>query len=916
MGACIVAFWLTLISSIAASWLSASAVKRSVSSGLSGVKLNKQGNVEQLPVVYGERRIGGTRVFVSTSDSNNTYLYIVLALCEGEIESIGDIYIDDVLSTDSKFNGLVTVNKYLGTDTQSADQTFIDANIGWTANHQLKGTAYLAVRLKWNNDAFSSMPNIEAVVQGKKVWNGSAVAYTTNPAWCLRDYLTNTRYGKGLNSSFIDDVKFSSAASKCNELVYPYVGGSQQKIFECNAYLDTDKEVLDNVKVLLSGFRGLMTYQSGQYGVLVEDAGSSTFSFDESLIIGGLSIQSETKKNRYNRVIATFTNPDANWQEDQIEYPPAGSNEEAQYLSEDGGTELESRITLATVTNKYMAEDIAEIALKRSRSSLACKFDSTSEALNVSVGDIVDVTHSTPGWVAKPFRVNLLSLKMDGTVSVELVEHQDSIYPWVEKSQLIDIPDTNLPNPFSVIAPTPISVTEELYVTVNSKGTQTRAIFTWSAPNDAFVNEYEVEYKVNGDTEYKYLTKTSALVARLDDVSAGFYDFRVRSINSMGVRSNWALIPNHLIAGLTAPPSDVAGFSIRALDGQCHLSWNRITDLDVINGGFFRIRHSRLLSGATWEGGNDIGEALAGTQTHVVLPMLSGTYMIKAVDEGGRFSVNATLATTSVPNIVDFNAVTTVTEHPSFGGTKEEMVIDGSVLKLKNVPRMILTESGDSLVTESGLAITREVDDVGQVRDSGIYYFGNSVDLGGVYTSRVTALLDSSTSLATDLMDDRVANVDSWSNFDGEPTDKLSASLEMRFTDDDPSSSPVWSAWQPFLVGDYSARGYEFRVVVTNEDANYNINITALSVSIDMPDRTERAFDVTTATGGTSVTFGSSFHATPAVGITMQDGNSGDYFRVTSKSRTGFTVQCFDSSNTGISRSINWIATSYGKEAV
>lgn len=229
---------------------------------------------------------------------------------------------------------------------------------------------------------------------------------------------------------------------------------------------------------------------------------------------------------------------------------------------------------------------------------------------------------------------------------------------------------------------------------------------------------------------------------------------------------------------------------------------------------------------------------------------------------------------------------------------------------------MILTESGDSLVTESGLAITREVDDVGQVRDSGIYYFGNSVDLGGVYTSRVTALLDSSTSLATDLMDDRVANVDSWSNFDGEPTDKLSASLEMRFTDDDPSSSPVWSAWQPFLVGDYSARGYEFRVVVTNEDANYNINITALSVSIDMPDRTERAFDVTTATGGTSVTFGSSFHATPAVGITMQDGNSGDYFRVTSKSRTGFTVQCFDSSNTGISRSINWIATSYGKEAV
>jgi hypothetical protein len=47
----------------------------------------------------------------------------------------------------------------------------------------------------------------------------------------------------------------------------------------------------------------------------------------------------------------------------------------------------------------------------------------------------------------------------------------------------------------------------------------------------------------------------------------------------------------------------------------------------------------------------------------------------------------------------------------------------------------------------------------------------------------------------------------------------------------------------------------------------------------------------------------------------MNDSNSGDYFRVTSKARTGFTVQCFNSSNTGIARSINWQAIGYGKEA-
>ena len=55
-----------------------------------GILVNKQSNNASIPVVYGERLIGGTRVFIETSGSDNTYLYIALALCEGEINSIED----------------------------------------------------------------------------------------------------------------------------------------------------------------------------------------------------------------------------------------------------------------------------------------------------------------------------------------------------------------------------------------------------------------------------------------------------------------------------------------------------------------------------------------------------------------------------------------------------------------------------------------------------------------------------------------------------------------------------------------------------------------------------------------------------------------------------------------------------------
>ena len=40
-----------------------------------GILLNKQSNDASIPIVYGERLIGGTRVFIQTSGTDNTYLY-------------------------------------------------------------------------------------------------------------------------------------------------------------------------------------------------------------------------------------------------------------------------------------------------------------------------------------------------------------------------------------------------------------------------------------------------------------------------------------------------------------------------------------------------------------------------------------------------------------------------------------------------------------------------------------------------------------------------------------------------------------------------------------------------------------------------------------------------------------------------
>ena len=554
-----------------------------------GVLVNKQSNISARPIIYGQRMVGGTRVFMATSGDDNTYLYIVLDLCEGEVHAIGDIYINDVISTNSKFSGLVTINKYLGTDNQAADSTLVSADIGWTSAHKMSGVAYLAVRLKWDQETFSGIPTIHAVVQGKKVYDPrtsatATVALSSNPALCLRDYLTNARYGKGLAASFIDDTLFNSAANKCDALVTSHSGGSgTQKIFECNGVIDTENTVLINAKNLLSSMRGLMLYRQGKYGLIIEDQGSSTFSFNESHIIGGLSIQSESKKTKFNRVIATFPNPQANWQMDQIEYPIAGSSEESGYKTEDGGVELVQQIDLPNTTNIYTARDIAEIALKRSRSGLIVSFTATSEALNVAVGDIVSVTHSTPAWTAKTFRVLKLSLNSDGTVGLNLIEHQNSIYPWAAKSEADNIPDTNLPDPFSVAPATSLSVNvgSSNYLVQTDGSILVRAKASWTASIDQFVDRYVVQWKYASASVYE----NDVIVTGLNAYISGFktsesIDVRVKAVSSLGVSSAFLTVSATTITAHATAPSVVTNLTATAKQGAIELAWTNPTNAD------------------------------------------------------------------------------------------------------------------------------------------------------------------------------------------------------------------------------------------------------------------------------------------------------------------------------------------------
>jgi hypothetical protein len=276
-----------------------------------GVLINKQSNNAQIPVIYGRRQVGVTRVFLETSGSDNKYLYMACVLCEGEIEAVDEIYVDDKLvifdgelthgtvrnvsGGDQVFykgSSYIQAQAFFGTDDQVASSV-LTPSTNWTDNHRLKGVAYVAFRFEWNQDMFSSIPQIKVTLKGKKIYDprDATTKYSANSALVLLDYLRNTRYGKGLpNDAFESDfASFKTSADDADTEIVPRtvtytpIAGLKRQVFR-GYYSDNPRHFLDIFPIeesTVSSISGitLPPYHSDRYFGYINPTSTATHDF-------------------------------------------------------------------------------------------------------------------------------------------------------------------------------------------------------------------------------------------------------------------------------------------------------------------------------------------------------------------------------------------------------------------------------------------------------------------------------------------------------------------------------------------------------------------------------------------------------------------------------------------------------------
>ena len=930
-----------------------------------GVLLNKISANASIPIIYGTRKVGGNVVFLETSGTDNEFLYMIMVVSEGEIDDISQIYINDNLvtwsgdladntertvnSSDSNYYkdsaSLISVKPHYGSDSQTYD-TLVGGLSSWTSNHRLRGLAYLAFKFTWNSDAFGSLPTVHAVVKGKKIYNpnldgtltggsgshradtSSTWEYSDNPVYQLLDYLRNTRFGMGIANGYFDTnfADWQTAGDVCDANITPYSGASQIDLMDSHAVVDTSRKAIDNIKELIKGCRGILNFTAGAYKMLVETSGSATITLDEDNIIDGIQISSKNKNSRYNRVIVSFVNPNKNYQSDEVQFPPvddsslASADQHSTMKTADGGILLEGRFDFQTLTNPYQAQEMAEIILRRSRTSLDVSLKADGNAMELSVGDIVNITHATPGFSAKAFRVQGLVLNADSTVSLQLSEHQDSYYTFGTQTAVATIPDTTLPNPFSIVAPASVTLSDEL-ILYNEGTAITRLNIVVGASTDKFVQYYQVEAKLSTETDYKIIAKGSQLnYEMLNVIDDKTYNVRVKAINALGVSSSYTSA-NRLIVGATEPPNDVENFSVNMQgSNQMQLNWDAVSDLDV---SYYEIRYQNVTSSAQWNKSNNWLQVPRTSGTTKTTNAKTGAFLIKAVDKLGNESNNETIIYSNISSLQAYKNISTLTEDLTAGTYDSDIALTDSsgtnsivldtITDFDDTTGNFDSPSGDfdlggTDVTSNPNYYTANID------NEGFYTLNSSLSLSGIYDVSFTK------NLTIDQIEDPYDLFDSgrgYTNFDDAPApfdgnDPTNAIQSLQVASSTSSLGDATTFYALNASTTYKGRYFKFRLRMANKNNKVRGFVSGISISVDMEKRMESDEDIASTTGTKAITYTNSFYASPAVGISAQNMATGDTYTISSKSATGFSIAFTNSSGSGINRTFDYVAQGYG----
>jgi predicted nucleic acid-binding Zn-ribbon protein len=410
--------------------------------------------VEPQKIIYGETLVSGPIAFVGVAGTKNKDLYHAVVLAGHEVNAITDIHFDNQVIPSSAIDGsgnvtsgvfgpkggetICKINKKLGGAGQTADADLSATFGGVGANHKGTGLAYIVT--KWSLidksqetwDQYKPQ-NIKALVQGRKVYdyrlddelvkpnvnNASFIAYSTNPVWCLIDYLINTDFGMSVNPNRIDWDAAVVAADACDATVS--VPGGVEKRFTCNGVLFGTDSHKTNINKLLSSMNGMMSYTNGQFVIRAGVYEAPSVSLNEDSLTGAVSVKTSVERSdRFNTVNGVFIDPSQNYK--STEFPEVFTTAAR---NRDNDEILTKEIQLPMTNSRFMAQRIANKLVQQSDQQKVVTFPTNLSGMEVAIGDRVSLSLAEFNWSNKVFLCLGWTLSDSGNGGINLILRED-----------------------------------------------------------------------------------------------------------------------------------------------------------------------------------------------------------------------------------------------------------------------------------------------------------------------------------------------------------------------------------------------------------------------------------------------------------------------------------------------------------
>ena len=508
--------------------------------------------------------------------------------------------------------------------------------------------------------------------------------------------------------------------------------------------------------------------------------------------------------------------------------------------------------------------DSATLSVILSDGTLETRSISSISGTTITVSSAFSsVPQSNSVWVIENTTVQLQTFRVIGVTEVSGLAYQvtavafnSSKYDSVEDGSTLT---TRTITTLTQLKPAPSNLQGSEQIVVINNRAVSKLFIQWEPVQG--VTEYMVQYR------FKNENLISERVTRPDftifETKAGTYEVRVFSFNALGKPSTQPSTTSFTTIGKTALPEDPSGLTIEPVSDQfVRLRFNPSTSVDVLHGGTVSVRHTPSVDPAvaTFTNATEIIPKLAGNITETLVPALTGTYLIKFIDDGGRRSNNAAKIIVTQPDPQPNQIILTEredTDSPPFQGNKVNTFYDADL---------------DGLLLDGTFSIddvTQNIDDIssfdflGPIHSSGTYEFQNKVDLGAKFNLMLKRRFVTSGILPNDLIDSRTANIDTWTEFDGALAEDVNAKLLVATTDIDPATSvsatyeqsgttiTITKTSHGYSVGDFVVIDF---TAGSATDGNYEIQTVPNANTF-----TVTASASATISSGTSCTYGANF---------------------------------------------------------